>query len=128
MSHIEGSEIKRIRERLGESQGTFAARFGKVRRTVIRWEQTGHYFSSWVPWHRSNQLQLKGLGKGKKVQSEQDVWDQAVKNAAAPKTGRRRRSGPAKAPAKTARARVRKKKAKRVTRARGRVTRGRARK
>jgi DNA-binding transcriptional regulator YiaG len=35
---IDGSEIKRARDRLGESQAAFAKRFGVNQSTIHRWE------------------------------------------------------------------------------------------
>jgi transcriptional regulator with XRE-family HTH domain len=36
-----GNQIKRIRERLEESQAAFAARFGVNQATISRWERDG---------------------------------------------------------------------------------------
>lgn len=38
---LTGEDIRRTRERLGESQGTFGARFGVDQSTVHRWETGG---------------------------------------------------------------------------------------
>lgn len=42
---LSGESIRRIRTALKEDQTRFGARFGAHRRTVIRWEKLGHFFS-----------------------------------------------------------------------------------
>lgn len=44
---VNGEEMRRVRDALGESQTVFGLRFGVTRRTVIRWEQAGTVFSEW---------------------------------------------------------------------------------
>lgn len=83
-------EIRRVRQALGEDQLAFGARFFVTRRTVIRWEKTGHIFRRWSGW-------LRGDGK-----SESEIWLDAVENASMqrataisarkPKAARRRQS------------------------------------
>lgn len=85
-----GEEIRRVRQALGEDQTKFGARFDVTRRTVIRWEKSGHRFRWWGAWLREN-------GK-----ADSDLWLDAVKNssrksataiaARKPKAARRRQS------------------------------------
>jgi len=38
------ADVRGVRQLLGESQTVFAARWGRCRRSVIRWERWGHRF------------------------------------------------------------------------------------
>lgn len=77
MLHVEGAEVRRVREQLGEDQTTFGARWGKHRRTVIRWEQKGTRFNSWLPW-RASQLTMPGVEPSK---SDAEIWESALRLA-----------------------------------------------
>lgn len=66
---IQGEEIRRVRLALKESQTKFGARFGKHRRSVIRWEKSGHYFDSWVGWRARSDPPVK---------PQFALWQQAV--------------------------------------------------
>ncbi|HHJ14266.1 MAG TPA: hypothetical protein ENJ79_07795 [Gammaproteobacteria bacterium] len=41
---VAAEDIRAVRRLLGESQADFAARWGRCRRSVIRWERWGHAF------------------------------------------------------------------------------------
>lgn len=72
---VEGAEIRRVREQLGEHQAQFGARFGRTRRQVIRWEQGGAYFASWRQYRRvGKEYQLEAV-------TQADVWAAALKDA-----------------------------------------------
>lgn len=62
---VEGIEILKVRNALGETQAQFAARFGMNRRTIIRWEQEGTYFYS-GGWSR---------------ETNESIWYKAEKSA-----------------------------------------------
>ena len=47
---IDGAKIRKVREQLGEDQTVFGTRFGVHRRTIIRWEKAGNYFSGYLSW------------------------------------------------------------------------------
>lgn len=54
MTHVTGEEIRKVRQQLGEDQTAFGARFGKTRRTIIRWEKGGAQFNDWGGWNRED--------------------------------------------------------------------------
>lgn len=60
---VSADELRRVRVALGENQTQFAARFGRVRRTVIRWEQSGACLQTWA---RHN------------MPSEEEIWTAAL--------------------------------------------------
>lgn len=74
MAIIEAAEVRRVRVALGEDQTTFGARFGKTRRTIIRWEKGGTIFSSWGGYDWST---------GKQKPSPADAWKAIVAKAEA---------------------------------------------
>lgn len=71
--HVQGVEVRRVRERLGEHQAQFGQRFDVTRRTVIRWEKDGTEFYSWGYWKRDDR------------KTPADLWLEAVKAADAGK-------------------------------------------
>lgn len=73
-----GEEIRRVRQALGGDQTKFGARFEVTRRSVIRWEKSGHRFRWWGGWYRED-------GK-----AHSDLWLDAVK-ASSPKAKAARR-------------------------------------
>lgn len=130
--HVEAAEVRKVRVALGDDQTEFGARFGKTRRTVIRWEQSGAVISTYA---------RREFRKGLYVEVEKspaDKWDdlaELAKNPPATKAGRGSKSGSGKAangPANTARAarsKARKKKSRKSdTRRRRRVSQRRGRK
>ena len=71
MANIEGVEVRRIRKLLKEDQTAFGKRFGVTRRTIIRWEKSGHNFPEWGGWLREDK------------KTPADLWRDLVKQAAA---------------------------------------------
>lgn len=75
---VTGLELRRVRMALGESQGQFGARFGKTRRTVIRWEQTEAHLSEWH--YPSRLVNGRTVPRDK---SEWNLWGDAQAEAVA---------------------------------------------
>lgn len=65
---VTGNEVRELRKQLGERQAVFAARFGKTRRTQIRWEQEGTRLSDYMYPARCVK------GEYLRDQSEVQVW------------------------------------------------------
>lgn len=106
--HVQGSEVRRVRERLGEHQAQFGQRFGVTRRTIIRWEKGGTVFTSWGGWDREDR------------KTPADLWLATVKAADARKNSPRGKSPTALATRKSRGARRRPKGSQAASRRKGR--------
>lgn len=69
--HVTGEEVRKVRQQLGEDQTAFGARFGKTRRTIIRWEKGGAEFTSWRRYYGDS-----------RSESEAERWSALAKLAA----------------------------------------------
>lgn len=65
-SDMTGTEIKALRERLGEDHATFAQRFGVARTTIYHWEQRGTPAQGPGRYHVERVLLRMGITPGTK--------------------------------------------------------------
>lgn len=70
---VEGAEVRRVREALGESKRVFGQRFARCRRTIIRWEKDGAIFSDLGRWD---------CDLNKRTKSDAEFWREVAAEAA----------------------------------------------